>query len=85
MISKPNSKVKLSYSRPAAPDFKEIMNEQETAQYVGRSSQTIRKLRLAGLIPCLKVPGFRSAFYSRSMLDKWITGEWTPEQNAAEN
>ena len=64
--------------------MKEIMNEKEVAQYLGRSEQTIRKLRKAGAIPCRTVPGVRSPFYSREAIDKWLAGDVTPTQEKNE-
>ena len=76
---------KISFSGAAASSS-DVMNEREVASYLGRSVQTIRKMRKAGIIPFRQAPGFRSVFYSRSMIDQWIMGaDMTTEQNAAAN
>ena len=58
---------------------KEILNEKDVAAYLGRSPQTIAKLRKTGQIPCLTIPGVRSPFYQRSTIDRWLSGDWTPQ------
>lgn len=61
----------VSGDGPMPPENKPILNAQETAEWLGLSTSTLAKMRLAGSGPIYRKLG-RRVVYHREDLEDWI-------------
>lgn len=57
----------------------EIMNSQETADYIGISLNTLRKYVHEEGLPVLKFPGRRKWTFRKDLVDDWVLRRSQPD------